>query len=453
MKNLKIYYACIAIVAMLFTSCTQEESTPRAGEDGDVASISLGAVLSDLDRQGLLKQAIPECSEDAPAYARIVLTHDLGAVDVVIPINFDGTTFFTDYDDELEIPIPAGETTTSVSLTDFWVYAEEPGETTMPIWVAPKEGSDYENFVNDALPLNFELRAGSKKYVDVEVLCFDDRDVNLYGYQFFDLIPVPLIKFCLFGNFCPSEDGRHYVAGYSVTVWEGDAPEGDPIYTDVTNDVSMDEGTGDYYSDPLCFFLPDTEGTDTYYFEISIASTDEYEADNAGEVILEGSITDDEIKLFYNEETGAMDYYHFSYGCGDDNPPPFTDPNDTVERYKACLKEIGDSDAFGFSYLSLIGNEFTAQTWVPFMEPNATTPQHIHENASCDDAGGVVWPLDLEGGGYPVSDGSGSLFYSRTWTLTAAQIATLGNLENRTINLHEDAEGLPVISCGEYDSY
>ena len=454
MKIFKNYFMGVAIVAMLLASCSKDENAgePKVGDE--MATISLGAVLNDFIRnQDVSKQSIPECSDDAPMYARVVLTHELGEEDVVVPINFDGTTYFTDYDEDLAIPIPEGETTTAVSLTDFWIYAEEPGEGIMPIWMAPKEGSDYENFVNDALPLNFDLRAGSKKYVDVEVLCFDDREVNLYGYQFFDLVPIPLIKFCLFGNFCPSEDGRHYVAGYSVNVWSGDDNTGDPLYTEVGNEVMMDDETGDYFSDPLCFFLPDTEGVDTYYFEISIENTDEYDADNAGEIILSGAITDDEIKLFYDEETGAMDYYHFSYGCGDDNPPPFTDPTVTEKRYKACLKEVGDSDAFGFAYLSLIGNELTAKTWVPFMEPNATTPQHIHENASCDDAGGVVWPLDLVGGDYPTSDANGELYYTRTWSLTNAQVSALGDASNRTINLHENVEGLPVISCGEYDSY
>ncbi|MBZ9729115.1 hypothetical protein LB467_05405 [Salegentibacter sp. JZCK2] len=453
MKNFRNYFTGIAIVAMLFASCSKDETAGEPQVGDEMAAISLGAVLNDFIRnQDALKQSIPECSEDAPMYARVILTHDMGEEDVVVPINFDGTTYFTDYDEDLAIPIPANQTTTSVSLTDFWVYAVEPGESTMPIWVAPKVGSEYQNFVNNALPLNFDLRAGSKKYVDVEVLCFDDRDVNLYGYQFFDLVPTPLIKFCLFGNFCPSEDGRHYVAGYSVNVWSGSDNTGDQLYTDVMNDVTMDEGTGDYYSDPLCFFLPDTDGVDTYYFEITLENTTEYSSDEAGEIVLSGSITDDEIRMFYNEETGAMDYYHFSYGCGDDNPPPFTDPRVTTKRYKACLYEVGDTDAFGFSYLSLVGNQLTAQTWVPYMESNATTPQHIHENAYCADAGGVVWPLNLMDGSYPQSDGSGALYYSRTWTVSADDIADLGNLADRTVNLHDDADG-SIISCGEYDSY
>lgn len=449
MKNFKNYFTGIAIVAMLFASCSKDETTePKLGDE--MATISVGAVLNDFIRnQAALKQSIPECSEDAPMFARIVLTHELGEEDVVVPINFDGTTYFTDYDDDLEIPVPAGQTTTAVSLTDFWVYAEEPGESTLPIWVAPKEESEFENFVNDALPVNFDLRAGSKKYVDVEVLCFDDRDVNLYGYQFFDLVPVPLIKFSLFGNFCPSEDGRHYVAGYTVNVWKGSDASGDLLYTE-SNNVDEDDTTGDYYSDPLSFWLPDTEGTDTYYFEITLDNTDQYSSDDDGEVILSGPITDDEIRMFYSEDDDStMDYYHFNYGCGGDNPPPFDDPNVEAKRYKACLKDLEDSNAVGFAYLKLEGNQLTATTAATELTPG-DVPQHIHENATCGAFGSAIWPLDYSGDVWPEADGSGNLFYTRTFTLTDAQV-NAANLDDRTVVLHES--DLTPVACGAFEMY
>ncbi|MBZ9730566.1 hypothetical protein LB467_12800 [Salegentibacter sp. JZCK2] len=450
MKNLKHYFAGIAVFAMLFTSCSQDETTSGEPKTGDeVATISIGALLNDFIRnQEISKQSVPECSEDAPMYARVILTHELGEEDVVVPINFDGTTYFTDYDEELAIPIPAGQTTTAVSLTDFWVYAEEPGESTLPIWVSPTVGSEYANFVNHALPLNFDLRAGSKKYVDVEVLCFDDRDVNLYGYQFFDLVPVPLMKFSLFGNFCLSEDGRHYVAGYTVNVWKGSDSSGDLLYTE-SNAVVEDASTGDYYSDPLSFWLPDTAAIDTYYFEITLDNTNEYSSDDAGQVILSGPITDDEIKMFYNGDDATMEYYHFSYGCGSDNPPPFDDPRVEAKRYKACLKNLGDANAVGFAYLKLEGNQLTATTAATELTAG-DVPQHIHENASCENYGPAIWTLDYAGDVWPEADASGNLFYTRTFTLTNAEV-TAANIENRTVVFHEP--DMTPVACGEFDEY
>ena len=214
--TIKYLMASLALSFFVFTSCTQDEPVEREELGENMAVIELGPILNDfLNRQA--EGDIPACSDEAPAYARIMLTHELGSVDVVVPILADDSGLFTDYDEELAIPIPDGETTTEVSLTDFMVYAEEPGAEVMPIWVAPKEGSDYENFVNDPLPIVFDLRAGSKKYVPVEVLCFDDRDVNLYGYQFFDLIPTELYEFCVFVNYC-TDNGRHYTGNYNLSI-------------------------------------------------------------------------------------------------------------------------------------------------------------------------------------------------------------------------------------------
>ncbi|MDT0652026.1 hypothetical protein RM529_17945, partial [Zunongwangia sp. F297] len=70
-------------------------------------------------------------------------------------------------------------------LEEFIVY-DEAGNM---IWIAPIDEDDsgvYDGYVSDALPMTINLGAGVKKYVDVEVLCFDDRNVNQYGYLFFD---------------------------------------------------------------------------------------------------------------------------------------------------------------------------------------------------------------------------------------------------------------------------
>src|SRR5690606_36867399 len=84
------------------------------------------------------------------------------------------------------------------------------------LWLAPRGGA-LAAFVDNSLPLNIELGAGVKKYVDVSVLCYDDRDVNLYGYQFFELDINEAFEFCFFTNYCTPE-GRHYPARYAVDI-------------------------------------------------------------------------------------------------------------------------------------------------------------------------------------------------------------------------------------------
>ena len=154
--------------------------------------------------------------------------------------------------------------------------------------------------------------------------------------------------------------------------------------------------------------------------------------------------------MFYSEEDDTtMDYYHFNYGCGGDNPPPFDDPRVEAKRYKACLKNLGDSNAVGFAYLKLEGNQLTATTSAVELT-TGDVPQHIHENASCGDYGSIIWDLDYAGDIWPEADAMGNMFYTRTFTLTNAQVSA-ANLGDRTAVLHE-ADFTPA-ACGEFDEY
>ncbi|MFD1096377.1 hypothetical protein [Salegentibacter chungangensis] len=453
MKKLKKSLSALVIATMLFTSCSKDETSIAEEPVSDqVAVLTLGPVLNDvLNRNALRQQSVPDCSEAAPAHAQISFVYGDSntPVDIVVDILSDENGLFTAYDEALEIPVASGETTVSVSLTDFVVWDDDNGSPGNVIWVAPKEGSEYAQFVDEPLDKTWELRAGTKTYTDVEVICFDNRDANLYGYQFFTITPVPLIEFCMFGNYCPPS-GRHYPASYSVSVWEyADGEVGDQIYEDLVSELQMENG--EYYADPLCFALPDREGQDEYYVEIFLLDA-EGQYDGPDRVILSGVITDDEIKTFYNGDN--LDYYHFQFGCGDDGPPPFNDPTVEAKHYKACIKSLDDTYAVGFAYLMLKGTELKTTVLAANLEANKMHPQHIHQNASCDDYGGVFWPLELEGGGFPTADADGILTYQRTFALTAQQAAN-ANFADRTVVLHGKTvngnyeAGQPV-ACGEF---
>ena len=457
MKNFKNYMACIAVLALLFSSCSKND-VPQADNPASdqVAVLSFGPVLNDMLNKAVSKQAmeLPACSDTTPAYARISLSYGDTDVDVVVEVLSDENGLFTAYDDALEIPIPSGSTTVSVTLNDFWVYDAMPDMANPQmnaIWVAPHSDSDYGDFVDQGLPMSFDLRAGSKTYTDVEVLCYDNRVANHYGYQFFNITPTPLIKFCFFGNFC-TDSGRHYPAAYSVDVWSGTNDQGTQLYNDVTSEVMMDNGES--YADPLCVFLPDREGQDQYYFEITLLDTDEYDGPNR--VILAGTITDDEIKQFYDGD--YMDYYHFQFGCDGGTPPPFYDPEDNATHYSACIKSLtNDSYVVGFAYLSLSGTNLEATVLAANVEPNQEHPQHVHENATCGDYGNVFWALDLDGGGFPTADSMGFITYKRSFTLTPSQAAS-ANFADRTAVIHGKTVGgtyepMTPIGCGEFSTY
>jgi len=469
MKNFKLCTALVATFCMLLTSCSKEEENPSSSSDK--SSLSFATLLNDMvNNKAALKQALdelPECSDATPAFVEIVLSgaEDVGSLaDPLVvsinptPGNYDGdpeAEYFTDEAAELELE-PG-----TYSLEYFAVYDGDPedGDSNL-IWIAPTSDGSLASFVDDPLPISIELGAGVKKYVDVEVLCFDDRMVNEYGYLFFDIEDTQAIEFCIFGNFCPPS-GRHFPAAYSVDVWSyADGSKGAVIHSDLTATVALDEN-GDYAASPVCMALPDTDGDDQYYVEITLLSSDAY-GDVTESIIREGVLTDDEVRNLFDGED-RLDYYHFREGCeGDDGPPIFEDPEEDVELYKVCLCEVGDSDVASFAYLTLDGNTLSAYVYSFGLEPNKVHPQHIHGlaadvNSTCETPGPPIIALTDEMGDYPMSDGTGFYEYSRTFTLGSDGVITraeLGDLEMRTLNVHGktiDGEYVAgeVVACGE----
>lgn len=471
MKNFRHYLGLLTVVALLFTSCSKDEANP-VDLGGEKATLSLGAVLNDLAaNRASTKQAItdmPECTNDAPSYVEIVLSQ--GGSDVVgsnnNPFRIDLVTgqIFTQEVSELEL------TPGNYSLDHFAVFNAD-GDL---IWLSPK-GGDLAQFVDTPLPLNIELNAGVKKYVDVPVLCYDQRDVNEYGYVFFDIDTNTAIKFCIFGNYCPPS-GRHYPASYSVSVWSGNSTAGAPLYTDVQNATGYYEN-GDYYAEPLCFALPDTEGEDEYYFEITLRSSDEY-GQVEERVIRAGSITDDVVRTFFDGDNN-LDYYHFREGCdGDDSPPIFPDPLSPADFYKTCAYPMNDSNSVALAYFEVQDNILKATILAAGVTPNQMHPQHLHgfddgTNSVCPPAsadedgdgfislaegapyyGGVKLSLDNEDGTFPTANAAGLYTYQRTFDLGGMSLPAWQNMSvvvhGRNVNGTYNAT-LPV-ACGQVDN-
>lgn len=464
MKKISSYLCFVAVFAMLFASCSKEDD-PVMKDSGNKATLSFGAILNDLvANKSALKQQIenaPECSDAAPAFVEVVLTGtaNVGTMQdpVVVSVNpnpgdydQDGVAeFFTDESGDLELE-PG-----SYNLEYFAVYDADPASGGNLIWMAPRSDGNFADFVSNALPFNFDLGAGVKKYVDVDVLCYDNRMANQYGYLFFDFEGTQAIEFCIFGNYCPPS-GRHFPAAFSVDVWMyEDGARGEQLYDDLSNSVALNED-GDYAGDPLCIALPDRSGEDEYYFEITMQNSDAYD-DVEERIIRRGVITDEEVRSFFDGDNN-IDYYHFREGCGDDSPPIFQDPEEDAEHYKACLYPQNGSTALGFAYFKLQGETLEATVMATNLEGGQAHAQHIHENEDCNDAGGPILGLDEEDGSWPVaSTAYGDVVYHRTFTLGSGDLPSVSEinpLQDRTVNLHGMTvdgsynAGI-VVSCGE----
>jgi len=337
MKKFKRHISLVAIFALLFTSCSKDEVTGIQDDPNtEMATISFGAVLNDFaaNRAALkapLTGDVPECSTAAPVKVRVALKNSAGAwvagkdgddggfIEISIIPNGEGG-WMTKESDDLELPEGM------YSLEYFAVL--DAGNNIL--WIAPREDDTYgpanfAAFVNDALPISINLRVGVKKYIDVEVLCYDQRFADEFGYLFFDFTEVDTITLCIFGNYCNSI-GRHFPAAFSVEAWWYSGDPLNPKGAALTNEPLFNE-TGLYqdpveaFAKPICLALPDGEEDDLYYIEISILDFAEVYDAPAG---LKHTfvISDTDVIDLYNGGTNT--YYHFREGC-EDQPCPVTD--------------------------------------------------------------------------------------------------------------------------------
>lgn len=172
-------------------------------------------------------------------------------------------------------------------------------------------------------------------------------------------------------------------------------------------------------------------------------------------------------------------------GC-DVEPEPADDldldrptPDDTLddqfgqqpqqEIYEARLEERNGSGVTGTATLTMEGDELQVTIAATGLDPDTRVPQHIHMNASCDDAGGILLNLDDDlsaagesepsGDAYPEADDEGRLTYEASRSADDMRTA-MGDqaaagedaldLTNRVVNLH--GEDMQPIACGEIES-
>ena len=338
MKRYNLIIAFFAVFAMLLSSCSKDEQPVQNGST-EYATLAFGINLNDfLNRESATKQSqfseLPECSDAEPATV-MISGNSVGAgtsvsftLDVLSDdLDGDGDLeYFTDYSEDLELAPD------SYFLDEFIVYDEDDNI----LWIAPVDNDDsglFDGYVDNPLPLTIELAAGVKKYVDVEVLCFDDREVNQYGYLFFDLIPKKLHELCFFVNYC-TDNGRHYTANYSLDLWYVNHDDDDDDDDD-NNNIQIIDGDmpvtgmnndGDYFTDPLCVVIPQPiygeDANDDYlYYELTLEDWDGNYGAVEGGTTISGYLTWNQVEELLNRDgnPNTVDYLHLSFNCEDDD--------------------------------------------------------------------------------------------------------------------------------------
>ena len=411
MKRLKIYLAYVAVAALFMTSCSKEEGpdAPPGGEE--MGTLSFTALLQDFSSNQIamnkmaMKQSetpgtdnygLPECPEESGdgLSVHVQLLDENGDVFVkdgqsefVVPVipQEDGT-WITDEGANDELELPEGV----YSINYFGVY----GPNGL-IYLAPRENDDYgpaeyQNFVSDALPSEpFAVMNGQKKYVDVEVLCYDDHFVQEYGYLFFDFEEIDILYLCLFGNEC-DEEGRHMPAVFRFDVWnysgDGMDPKGSKLFT-AQNELLIGEdelGQPYEYAEPVCVQLPDNaDEIDMYYGEVWLLHGP---GDADDELIRFGAFDENSVEDLYITDPDApgdseSNYYHFREDCGnnDDSEPCF------FKEPVSYANHFDGADPFAFKGWD--GTDYTAETniavnslWEEGEFTFTDNPRNVHNN-------------------------------------------------------------------------
>ncbi|MCM4157148.1 hypothetical protein DHD80_14160 [Gramella sp. AN32] len=342
-----------AIFALLFTSCSTEETSVDVTGDNTSAVLEFGAVLNNLANRAASdsKQhfaAIPDCSPAAPAMAEITFSVDEGTSQTIeVEILSDEDGYFTAYTEALKIAIPSGGSV-EVNLEGFLVY--DAGDNL--IWVAPSDAGNpglFDGYVNNALPFSTTVYAGTKPYIDVEVLCFDRRMVNEYGYPFFDIVPGTIYPLCFFANYC-TDNGRHFVGNYSVALTYLD---GDIVLYDGSEagarPVTGVRANGEYYADPVCLVVPESpfEDMDTPYLSYTITPLD-WDAtygniDNISMTIV--FLTGNDVLDLLNADGETNEYIHVFINCDDNPGGGDCEPTDD-DMNGDCIPDVDQCDLY-----------------------------------------------------------------------------------------------------------
>ncbi|MFV8226474.1 hypothetical protein [Christiangramia aquimixticola] len=353
MKNSKISF--LMLLSMLcFISCSKEEAAvDKPEQTTNKVTLSFDAALKlfaeERAKENLFKyhgedEQLPVCPEDeTPKF-------------ILAVIEKPGGGFVDDGDagngHAVKIPVINNPTDSDNDGLDNWLTYEMPFMELDPgtykllyfavhnddgiMWLAPSEDDDYgpanfENFVDNPLPHDIDLVAGTKHYDKVEVLCYDPHFAKEYGYLFFDFEMVPLTYVCFFGNEC-DETGRHFPSHFKVIAWEHDRSSDSffDIVTDISealveesNTVEYDDAGNVVRAEPLCIPLPDRDGENSFYVEIW--ALDEAGNMEGDEPMRQGIFTDEMVKsgAFDIEDSDLKKYWHFREGpyCGQDSDP------------------------------------------------------------------------------------------------------------------------------------
>jgi hypothetical protein len=309
MKNFKSQLICLFIAALLFSACSIEgHDSLQANESEELISLALNINSFEFEKNFITKQQsddFPACSDDTPFYVEIILMQDniemLGDPSAPFRIDLTPNEMFTK-------DVPEMKLAPGLYYLDYCAVYNEAGSL---LCLAPRADSPMAVFSDAPMPMSINLSAGSKPFPDIPVMCYDDRDVNEYGYVFYNIKPNTVHNFCFFANYC-SDNGRHFSARYSLDI----AIDGDIIYSDTINNTGKYDN-GDYFADPLCVALPNLSEyeDDEKYIDYTLTLLPWEEVYSLEEELeITGSLSRNDIIAHFDGDEN-VEYEHIFFNC------------------------------------------------------------------------------------------------------------------------------------------
>ncbi len=190
MKKLTALFPMTIILAFIFTGCSKwDDIEPKAPQPDEVEINFTGTILDN----SFLKSTKSGQDIEQADYAFVTID----GVDFTIEVFYLNDIPYTQ-----TIKVVPGEHT----VTQFLLYddSQTPGFTDDDDLIAatPEEGSDFASYITKATPFTFNTSSFEKMEVQVEVITFEEKYYQEFGFNWFEIDHIIVREQCFFGDFC-----------------------------------------------------------------------------------------------------------------------------------------------------------------------------------------------------------------------------------------------------------
>jgi hypothetical protein len=264
------------MIAAVLVSCKKNTTeTPVPAQSGEI-EFNINSIYND---QADRNWTVPFCVPDAtPVYAEIRIqlqseTDPHAGELLQVDVYYIGDQLYTK---ALQLPYydPQGpnyvEGSNCYRIVEFNVYAEDETGAPFIYKATPAPHSEFDQFVENGLPLEFCVLPFEKQKLEIDVLCFIPDVYELFGFFWFEITEITVREMCFFGDLCLKSVGDYVGSLYAANGLFIDEAAIFKILA-FHNGVAMNQGNAYYNTlgEPLCIKYPDYDyETDDFSFEL-----------------------------------------------------------------------------------------------------------------------------------------------------------------------------------------